>query len=267
MHGKSCGPDGISSEFYKSSINDIAPILLQLINKILDTGNFPISWGHSVITPVYKSGPTYLPSNYRGISIANTLYKIFSGVINNRLYNWAENNSKIDESQSGFRRGYSAIDNVFCLQAMAQKYISKQGGRFYCLYVDFSKAFDKINHRIMFSALEKKGIHGNFLRVLKSMYSCLTTCVKFSDGITDSFQCNIGTRQGDKSSPTIFALFIDELAEIANQAFSCLMPYQISFFSCLQMILPIVQKLHQGYNSKSIPLNDFYKYWYGSKSK
>jgi len=169
-NGKSCGDDGIPSEFYKFSVDYISPIQLVLFNKILDTGCFPKSWGHSVITPIHKSGPTNSPGNYRGISITNILYKIFSGAINKRLYDWAEDNGKIDESQSGFRKGYSSVDNIFCLQAMVQKYTSKQGGRFYCLYVDFTKAFDKINHRLLFSALEKKGIHGKFLRVLKSMY-------------------------------------------------------------------------------------------------
>ena len=154
------------------------------------------------------------------------MYKIFSGVINKRLYEWAENNHKIDECQAGFRHGYSAVDNVFCLQAMIQKYLSKKGGRFYCLYVDFRKAFDKINHFKLFKCLEKKGLHGNFLRILKAMYSNLQSCVKVSNNnhsaaksfaITDMFPCNIGTRQGDTTSSTIFALFIDELSALLRQ--------------------------------------------------
>ena len=95
---------------------------------------------------------------------------------------------------------------------MVQKYLAKRGGRFHCLYVDFRKAFDKVNHGKLFLSLEKKGVFGKFQRVLKSMYSCLTSCVKVSNNdVTDSFPCNIGTRQGDKSSSTIFALFTDEL--------------------------------------------------------
>ena len=103
INGKSCGLDGIPSEFYKCSKTDISPIMLLLFNKILDTGNFPESWGQSIITPIHKSGPSNNPGNYRGISITNILYKIFSGIINKRLYDWAEENNKIDESQAGFR--------------------------------------------------------------------------------------------------------------------------------------------------------------------
>jgi hypothetical protein len=61
-------------------------------------------------------------------------------VVNTRLYNWAEENNRIDECQEGFRCNYSANNNNICLQTMIQKYLSKKGGRFYCLYVDFQKA-------------------------------------------------------------------------------------------------------------------------------
>ena len=115
VKGKSCGPDGIPAEFYKYTLHDIAPVLLILFNKILSTGQFPNAWGHSIITPIYKSGSTDNPSNYRGISITNTLYKVFSDVINKRLYSWAEEFGKIDESQAGFRQGYSAVDKLCVL--------------------------------------------------------------------------------------------------------------------------------------------------------
>jgi hypothetical protein len=67
------------------------------------------------------------------------MYKIFSNIIYDRLFNLAENFDKIDESQAGFRAGYSTIDNIFILQSIVQKYISKPGERFYVLYVDLKK--------------------------------------------------------------------------------------------------------------------------------
>ena len=82
-------------------------------------------------------------------------------------------------AQAGFRRGYSAIDNVFCLQTMVQTYLSRTGGRFYCLYVDFKKAFDKIK---LFESILSKGVDGNFLNMLYEMYSNLKSCVKASSG-------------------------------------------------------------------------------------
>ena len=97
------------------------------------------------------------------------MYNIFSNIINARLYSWAEENNQIDEAQSGFRHGYSAIDNIFCLSAMVQKYLSRKGGRLYCLYVDFRKAFDKINHRKLFESVHSKEVNGKCLNMLSNI--------------------------------------------------------------------------------------------------
>ena len=66
------------------------------------------------------------------------MYKIFSNIVNDRIYNWADTFNLIDESQARLRHGYSVTDNVFTLQSMIQKYICKPGSHFYVLYVDLS---------------------------------------------------------------------------------------------------------------------------------
>ena len=115
----------ISAEFYKSTATDIAPIL-------------------------------------KDVSLVNTMYKIFSSILNKRLYALVEENEKLDESQAGLRAGYSAIDNIFSLSAVIQLYLSRRGWQFYCLYVDFQKAFDTVEHKQLFKSLMKKGVHGTY---------------------------------------------------------------------------------------------------------
>lgn len=158
------------------------------------------------------------PENYRGISVSPVMYKICARVINDRLYKWAETNGKISKSQAGFRHGYSTIDIIFSLQAMIQKYLSRKGGRFYCLYVDFKKAFDKLNYSKIFSCLQRIGVNGHMLNVLYHMYGNLQACVKTSSGVTDLFPYNVGTRQGDLTSTTIFSLFVNELSNLLQES-------------------------------------------------
>jgi len=163
---------------------------------------FPDSWGERIVCPVYKAGPQNDPNNYRGISITTTttMYTIVSNNINQRLYR------------------YSATDNVFCLQAMSEQYLGRQGGRFYCLHVDLRGAFDKIDHHKLFESLQNKGVNGNFVKVIVKRYANPKSCVKISSNCATSyFPCNIGTRQGDISSPTIVSLFIDQLANLLRQ--------------------------------------------------
>ena len=99
-----------------------------------------------------------------------------------QAYNWAEEHNKINESQSGFRRNYSTTDNLFSLNAIIQKYLSRKCGRFYCLYVDFKKAFDTLNHKKIFEMLRRIGVNGHMLNTLQLMYTYLKSCIKTRDG-------------------------------------------------------------------------------------
>lgn len=160
------------------------------------------------------------PNNFRGISLINTICKIYTNILVFRLNNWIEKYNVIHESQAGFRRNYSTIDNIFNLQALVQKYLCKKGGRFYCLYIDFKKAFDSINHEKLWDALERKGIDGNFLNTWKSLYSNLKSCVKVNEVLTEYFECKLGTRQGCVGSPVIFSLFINDLVSYLHSEFN-----------------------------------------------
>ena len=72
-----------------------------------------------------------------------------------------------------------------------------KGGRFYCLFVDFSKAFDMIDHNILINSLIKRGFHGKMLELLIDMYSNLCSSVKIDNQkCTSHFKCNIETRKG-----------------------------------------------------------------------
>ena len=210
---RSPGPDGICIEMLKVTLNETLPFLNALFNTIYDTGVFPAEWSQNIICPIHKSGSKSNPENFRGISLINSISKIFTNILTIRLQKWAENNNVIDESQAGFRKQYSTIDNIFSLQALIQKYLCRERGRFYCIFVDFRRAFDSISHNKIWDSLQRKGISENskFLKIFQSMYSQLKSCVKINDSLTKFFECSIGTRQGCVSSPIIFSLFINDL--------------------------------------------------------
>ena len=95
--------------------------------------------------------------------------------------------------------------------SMGQKYLSKKGGRFHCLFVDFSKAFDRVNHVELINSLIRPW---KCLNLLISMYGSLCTCVNVDNNkCTSKFKCNIGTRQCCKLSTIVFILFLNDLIE------------------------------------------------------
>ena len=127
---KSPGPDGIPAEFFKCTTELTIPYLTIVFNNIFTSGNIPDDWGKSIICPLHKKGSINDPNNFRGISLINTVCKIFANILVARLDKWTDKFNVIHESQAGFRRQYSTIDNIFTFHAVAQKYHSRKGGAF-----------------------------------------------------------------------------------------------------------------------------------------
>ena len=158
---KSPGPDGLCIELFKCTLDYILPFLTTVFNTIFSEGIVPESWGGSIIWPIHKKGSLSNPDNFRGVLLINTICKIFCNITVKRLDDWTAENNIIHKSQAGFRRNYSTIDNIFTFQSLIQKHISKKGGRFYCIFIDYKKAFDSVNHDKLWEALERKDIGGS----------------------------------------------------------------------------------------------------------
>ena len=120
---KSPGPDGLSIELFKFTLDYILPFLTTVFNTIFSED--------SIICPIHKKGSLSNPDNFRAVSLINTICKIFCNIIVKRLDDWTAENNIMHESQAGFRRNYSTIYDIFTLQSLVQKYISKKEGRFY----------------------------------------------------------------------------------------------------------------------------------------
>ena len=104
----------------------IIPFLTNVFKTVYESGNFPCSWSKSLIVPIHKKGEQNDPGNYRGISLINSITKVFIGILTERLNKWVDKYKVINEAQAGFRKGYSVIDQTFNLQCLVQKYLSKK---------------------------------------------------------------------------------------------------------------------------------------------
>ena len=89
---KTPGPDGLCIELFKCTIEYVFPFLTTLFNNIFTSGIVPESWGLSIVCPILKKGSRTDPKIFRGVSLINSLCKIFTNILINRLNEWTEKN-------------------------------------------------------------------------------------------------------------------------------------------------------------------------------
>ena len=137
-----------------------------MFNKILNTGTFPNVWSKGYITPLHKSGTASDPDNYRGIMINSCLSKVFTSIINNRLYKCFAEKGIINDLQIGFMKDSQSSDHMLVLKTLIDEYITnKKGGLYFC-FVDFRKAYDSVWREGLFYKLLKAGVRRNAFNVI-----------------------------------------------------------------------------------------------------
>ena len=123
--------------------------------------------------------------NY-GITLVSCLSKIFTSILNERLKNWSENYDIISDAQFGFKAGNSTTDAIFVLHWLISRRIAKSK-KLFCCFVDYQKAFDKIDRNIMISKLAKSGVDCQMLNIIKSLYANIKSCVRYENQMSDFF--------------------------------------------------------------------------------
>jgi hypothetical protein len=204
------GYDNLVNELFISCSDILTPILVELFNKILDSGMYPAEWSTGIVIPIFKKGNKEDAGNYRPITLINHIGKLFTSVINSRLLAWSNENDVITDAQLGFKPGYGTTDALFIFHSIIAKYLANKQ-RLYCCFVDYQKAFDSINHDKLWRRMIKSGITGKLLSLLQSMYSCVRARVRLNHNLSDLYTCEKGLIQGEALSPFLFSLFVNDL--------------------------------------------------------
>ncbi len=164
---KASGPDQISYRLLKECAQSLAEPLCRLFDKSFLDGVFPSKWKISNISPVFKKALRHLKENYRPVSLLSCLSKIMERVVFNAMYQYFKLHGLLTERNSGFKERDSTINQLIHL--CHNIYNGLDNSRDVCLvFLDVSKAFDKVYHPALMVKLQNMGIHGNLLNWIKS---------------------------------------------------------------------------------------------------
>jgi len=139
---KAAGPDGLNSELFKYGGPVVSNRLLELINKCWKESSIPEEWGQARVNPLFKKVKRDDCSNYRGVNLSNSGYKIYAKIITQRFKTISE--AILLEEQNGFRIGRSCIDSVFTIKQTIEKR-REFNLETHIAFLDLEKAFDKVN--------------------------------------------------------------------------------------------------------------------------
>ena len=146
--------------------NSLVLPLELIFNNILSTTKFPKQWKIANVTPVHKKENKQFIKNYRPISLLPIFAKVFEKIMMN-LYNHLVRNKLLTSYQSGFRPGYSVTNQlIYLVHGIFKNFDWIKEPR--SVYLDMSKAFDKVWHERLILKLEQNGVTGNLLKLFEN---------------------------------------------------------------------------------------------------
>lgn len=201
---------GLSVKVCKTIIQTIAPCLAMIFNKSIDDGVFPDLMKYSKVIPLFKSGETTEPNNYRPVSILPVLGKVFEKLILSQMLHHFNKNSIFHHQQYGFTKGRCTTDagvtlmkEIFGAWEEAQDAIG--------VFCDLSKAFDCVDHETLLLKLNHYGIRNTALRLLKSYLGDRQLKVHINGVNSQGSEIKMGVPQGSILGPFLFLVYINDL--------------------------------------------------------
>ena len=213
--GKAPGHDNIPVLVIKKSFSEISEPLLYIINLSLAKGVFPDKLKTAKVVPIYKANDSELFNNYRPISLLSHFSKFFERVMYNRLIEFVERFEILYSHQFGFRKNHSTS---LALTHLINKIASAidQNEVTVGIFLDLSKAFDTLDHEILFSKLKHYGIDGIALQWIKSYFCNRKQFVQINQASSSELTIKCGVPQGSILGPLFFILYINDLPNSVN---------------------------------------------------
>ena len=172
---KASGPDMVSARFLKEVATEISPVLTLLFNASILQIIIPTDWREALINPIYKKGKNDrgIAENYRPISLTSVTCKLLEHIIHSNIVKHLEANAILSDTQHGFRkRRVCNTQLVMVVNDFAKNLNYSQ--QLDTILLDFSKAFDKVNHRKLLIKMDHYGIRGKLLDWMKDFLSEMT---------------------------------------------------------------------------------------------
>ncbi|KAL7289662.1 hypothetical protein TKK_0016390 [Trichogramma kaykai] len=253
------GVDKISYDIICSLPEFLLRTLLDIYNDCLHTGIFPQTWSEYLITFIPKSSNN---CKSRPIALASCLLKVLEKIINNRLLYYVENQNLLSESQFGFRKSRSCIDNLSIFVNYTQKAFF-EGQRVVAVFLDIKGAYNNVVPELLVKDLAQLNIPLEYLKFFQQLL-CERTLIptNLANPEVTQIETNKGLPQGSCLSPILWSIYTSfikkslsdavEILEFADDLVIFVKTQDVH--KCLGVIETVINDLKTGLKIKNLTL-------------
>ena len=204
------GPDGLPPIFLQKCCDSLIQPLKSIYKKSIISGLAPETFKIGIITPIHKGGNRCEPKNYRPITLTSVLCKVLEKIILKPIIKHLRDNLLHNDNQHGFRTKRSTLSQLLShLDALLDN--MEKGYDVDVIYLDFAKAFDKVDHGILLEKLYNIGIKGNILNWIKSFLTNRKQFVAANGALSTESPVLSGVPQGTILGPILFLILIRDI--------------------------------------------------------